>query len=126
MSPNSSVGATDFKTPKVESTGTGGGFKLFCSGVGVQYPDITNASRRIKMSEVEACAANNVAGIVEVKLGYDGIVLANSRATAAFELTLEQVFLALAKSVPRPRKARRDWSPILTGSGLISTRHCQP
>ena len=69
---------TKFKTPVVESTGSGGGLKLFCAGVGVQHPDITNASRRIKMSEVERCAKNGVAKITEVKIGYDGIVVANS------------------------------------------------
>ena len=68
---------TDFKTPKIESTGTGGGFKLFCGGIGVQHPDITNASRPIKQSEIDNCAANSVRDIVEVKIGYDGIVLAN-------------------------------------------------
>jgi phosphate transport system substrate-binding protein len=91
---------TDFKTPKIESTGTGGGFKLFCGGIGVQHPDITNASRAIKQSEIELCQSNSVTAIVEVKIGYDGIVLANSRSGRAMDLTLEQVFLALAKDVP--------------------------
>ena len=59
--------AGKFKTPKVESTGTGGGIKLFCNGVGVQHPDIANASRRIKQSEVDTCAKNGVKDIVEVK-----------------------------------------------------------
>ena len=92
--------STDFKTPVVESTGSGGGLKLFCSGVGLDTPDITNASRRIKSSEVEKCAANGVTDIVEVKVGYDGIVLANSRQAAQFSLTLKDIFLALAKDVP--------------------------
>ena len=91
---------TDFKTPKIESTGTGGGFKLFCGGIGVQHPDVTNASRPIKQSEIDDCAANGVTGIVEVKIGYDGIVMANSRAGEVMDLSLEQVFLALAKEVP--------------------------
>ena len=91
-----------FKTPKVESTGSGGGLKLFCSGVGVEHPDITNASRRIKVSEVELCAKNGVAEIIEVKIGYDGIVLANAKGAQQFELTRRQVFLALAKQVPDP------------------------
>ena len=84
----------------VESTGSGGGLKLFCAGVGVDHPDITNASRRIKTSEVERCAGNGVTGITEVKIGYDGIVLANSKATEPFSITLQQLFLALAKDVP--------------------------
>ena len=92
--------STDFKTPVVESTGSGGGLKLFCEGLGLDTPDITNASRRIKSSEVEKCAANGVTDIVEVKVGYDGIVLANSRETAQMELTLQDIFLALAKNVP--------------------------
>jgi phosphate transport system substrate-binding protein len=93
---------SNFKTPKVESTGSGGGLKLFCSGVGVEHPDITNASRRIKASEVALCARNGVAEIVEVKIGYDGIVLANAKGAQQFELTRRQVFMALAKQVPDP------------------------
>jgi phosphate transport system substrate-binding protein len=93
---------TDFKTPKIESTGTGGGFNFFCAGVGVQHPDITNASRRVKQSELDLCARNGVADIVEVKLGYDGIVIANSRTAVQFRLSLEQIYLALAKTVPDP------------------------
>ena len=91
---------TDNKTPVVESTGSGGGLKLFCAGVGVGHPDITNASRRIKSSEVERCAGNGVTDITEVKIGYDGIVLANSKETDTFSITLQQLFLALAKDVP--------------------------
>ena len=91
---------TKFKTPIVESTGSGGGLKLFCSGLGANHPDITNASRRIKASEVERCASNGINDIVEVKIGYDGIVLANSRKSAPMELGLKDVFLALAKDVP--------------------------
>lgn len=90
-----------FKTPVVEATGTGGGLKLFCAGLGVAYPDIANASRRIKESELEICAENGVGAIVEVKIGFDGIVIANSRQVPRFELTLRQLFLALAKDVPR-------------------------
>ncbi len=93
----------DLKTPKVESTGTGGGFKLFCSGIGVQHPDITNASRAIKASEFDACTRNGVTEIVEVKIGYDGIVLANARSAPEFTLTTREIFLALAREVPDPR-----------------------
>ena len=91
---------TGHKTPVVESTGSGGGLKLFCGGVGVDHPDVTNASRRIKSSEVERCAENGVTDITEVKIGYDGIVLANSKATEPFSITLRQLYLALAKDVP--------------------------
>ncbi len=93
---------SDFKTPKIEATGSGGGLKLFCAGVGVEHPDIANASRRIKSSEVEDCAANGVADVVEVKVGYDGIVLASSRKEAQISLSRRDIFLALAKEVPNP------------------------
>ena len=98
---------TKFKTPKVESTGSGGGLKLFCAGVGVEHPDITNASRRIKKSEFETCQKNGVKDIVEVKIGYDGIAMANSKKTAPMELTLRDVFLALAKEIPDPSGAEK-------------------
>lgn len=94
---------TNFKSPKVESTGTGGGMKLFCGGVGVQYPDMTNASRAIKDSERELCTANGVKDIVEVLIGYDGIVIANAKAAPQFNVTRKDLFLALAKSVPNPK-----------------------
>jgi len=96
-----------FKTPKVESTGSGGGLKLFCAGVGVEHPDITNASRRIKKSEFETCQKNGVKEIVEVKIGYDGIAMANSKKAKPMELTLRDVFLALAKEVPDPSGAEK-------------------
>ncbi len=94
--------ATSYKTPKVESTGSGGGLKQFCSGIGVQHPDITNASRRILASELEQCARNGVDEVVEVKIGYDGIALANAVEAERFDLTLRQIYLALAKNVPDP------------------------
>jgi phosphate transport system substrate-binding protein len=95
--------AGSFKTPKIESTGTGGGFKLFCSGVGVQHPDMSNASRAIKASEFETCQKNGVTDIVEVKIGYDGIVVANSKKAPALKLTTKDIFMALAKEVPDPK-----------------------
>lgn len=93
---------TAFKTPKIESTGSGGGLKLFCAGVGVQHPDITNASRRIKKSECQMCADNGVNDIVEVKIGYDGIVIGNSNKVDPLKLTRKDIYLALAKQVPNP------------------------
>jgi phosphate transport system substrate-binding protein len=89
-----------FGTPLVESTGTGGGMKLFCEGVGQNFADITGASRRIKGSEWDLCQAKGVSDIVEVMIGYDGIVLANTKRAEAFDLTPQQVFLALAREVP--------------------------
>jgi len=94
--------STDFKAPKVESTGSGGGLKLFCKGVGVATPDVTNASRRIKSSEFEKCQKNGVKEIVEVLIGYDGIVLANAKGSAPMELSRKDIYLALAKLVPGP------------------------
>jgi phosphate transport system substrate-binding protein len=105
-----------FKTPVVESTGSGGGLKLFCAGIGVGHPDVANASRRIKKSEVERCAENGVTDIVEVKIGYDGIVLANARTSDRMSLSLKQLFQALAKEVPMDGKLvanpYRTWSEI--------------
>ncbi|MBW2518127.1 MAG: PstS family phosphate ABC transporter substrate-binding protein [Deltaproteobacteria bacterium] len=95
--------STSFKTPKIESTGSGGGLKLFCAGVGVEHPDITNASRRIKQSEFERCQQNGVNEIIEVKIGYDGIVMANSKKAAPMKLSRKDIFLALAKNVPDPK-----------------------
>jgi len=92
--------AGDFKTPVVESTGTGGGFKLFCGGIGADHPDASNASRAIKKSEFETCAKNGVTDIIELKIGFDGIVIANAKAGPDFTLTREQLFRALAKEVP--------------------------
>ena len=93
---------TRYKTPKIESTGSGGGFKLFSAGVGARHPDITNASRAIKKSEFERCRKNGVKGVVEIKIGYDGIVLANAKNAQTFKVSRRDIFLALAKEVPNP------------------------
>lgn len=93
---------TQQKAPKVEPTGTGGGFMEFCKGVGVTTPDIANASRAIKASEFASCQANGVKDIVEVLIGYDGIVIANSNRAPQLALSLRDIFLALAKVVPDP------------------------
>lgn len=111
---------TSFKTPVVESTGSGGGMKLFCSGVGEGTPDITNSSRRIKENEFKLCVENGVTP-VEVKIGFDGIVLANAKSGPVLEITREQIFLALAKEVPdasgtmiaNPNKTWADVDPSL-------------
>ena len=91
-----------FKTPKVESTGTGGGIKLFCNGVGVQHPDVANASRRMNANEFETCRKNGVTDIVEIKIGFDGLTVSESKKGPSFSLTRKQVYLALAKQVPDP------------------------
>lgn len=94
---------TGKKAPKVEPTGTGGGFKEFCKGVGVGTPDIANASRRIKESEFKACQEAGVKDVVEVFIGYDGIVIANSKKAEPMVLSRRDIFLALAKVVPDPK-----------------------
>lgn len=116
-----------FKTPKVESTGSGGGLKLFCAGVGVDHPDIANSSRAIKQSEVDSCAANGVTDIVEVKIGYDGIVIANAIGGQAVDLSRADIFKALAKEVPgkadgelleNPYKTWADVNPALPAARI--------
>ena len=93
----------NFKMPKVESIGTGGGFKLFCSGVGPQYIDIVNASRAIRKRELEGCVKAGVTDIIAVKIGYDGIALAYSRKNMQkLDLSLKELYLALAKRIPDP------------------------
>lgn len=88
------------KTPVVESTGTGGGMKLFCAGVGEAHPDITNASRAMKKGEFDECQKNGVKDIVEVKVGIDGLTIAQSKSGKPMKATMAQVFLALAEQVP--------------------------
>ncbi len=118
--------STKFSTPKIESTGSGGGFKLFCAGVGVANPDISNASRRIKKSEFDKCQENGVKEIVEVKIGYDGIVFANSKKSELMKLSRKDIFLALAKQVPgpdgklinNPYKTWKDVNPALPATKI--------
>ena len=90
---------TEYKTPIVEQTGSGGGMKLFCAGYGKQHPDITNASRRIKSKEFKKCSDAGVK-IVEIKVGYDGIVLANSKKSNIVKLSTRDIYMALAEKVP--------------------------
>ena len=105
---------TKFKTPKIESTGSGGGLKLFCAGVGAQHPDITNASRAIKKSEIDMCKKNGVKEIVEVKVGYDGIVLASSKKAPQMKISRKDLFLALVKEVPTAKDGELKANPYLT------------
>src|SRR5215213_10059924 len=85
-------------TSIIESTGTGAGMKLFCAGVGERFPDVENASRRMKASEAKACAANGVTQITEIQVGLDGIALATSKATPVANLTTREIYMALAKT----------------------------
>lgn len=86
--------------PVVESTGSGGGFKLFCGGIGSEFPDIVDSSRQITGSETAICAANSVQDISEIKIGYDGIVMLGSRDAPAMSLSARQLYLALARTIP--------------------------
>ncbi|GHC31728.1 PstS family phosphate ABC transporter substrate-binding protein [Aidingimonas halophila] len=92
---------TEYPTPVIESTGSGGGIRLFCEGVGEGTPDITNASRRMKPSELEGCMENGVEDVTEAMIGYDGIAFAQSSENDAVDLTREQIFLAVAAQVPQ-------------------------
>ena len=110
--------STKFKTPVVESTGSGGGLKIFCQGIGPSHVDITNASRRIKAKEVKKCADNGITKITEVKVGYDGIVIANSKSAPQIEIDRKHIWLALGKNVmvngsivPNPHKTWKDVDP---------------
>lgn len=101
-----------FKPPIIESTGTGAGMKLFCAGVGAQYPDIENASRRIKASEAAACKANGVTNVIEIKVGIDGIVLGQSKKVKGFNVTPRDVYAALAATpFGKPNKAKT-WKDV--------------
>ncbi len=95
--------ATRFSIPIVETTGTGGGFKAFCGGVGPDEPSISNASRRIKPSEIGLCREAGVTELVEVKIGFDGIVLANAKGGLDFDFTKEEIYRALADELPDGR-----------------------
>lgn len=107
---------TDMSTPVVESTGSGGGFKLFCSGVGENTPDFTNASRPMKASELEMCQNNGVDDITEIVVGYDGIVVGQKAGEPPLNLSREQLTLAVAARVPQDGKLvdnpYRKWSDI--------------
>jgi len=112
--------STKFKTPVVESTGSGGGLKIFCQGIGPRYVDITNASRRIKGKEIKKCAENGITEITEVKIGYDGIVIANSKNSQQMKIDRKHIWLALGKNVmidgkiiANPHKTWKDIDPSL-------------
>jgi phosphate transport system substrate-binding protein len=116
-----------FKTPRVESTGTGGGFAIFCRGLGGELPDIANASRQIKKSEFDTCVTNGVTDIVEIKLGFDGIVIASAKSGTKIALTKYEVYQALAKElysaetktfVPNPNTNWNQINPALPNTKI--------
>lgn len=118
--------STGFKAPKIEATGSGGGLKLFCKGVGAATPDITNSSRRIKQSEYDQCMENGVTEIIEVLVGFDGIAIANAKSAPVFALTLRDLYMALAKDIPgpdgklipNPNKTWKDVNPALPATDI--------
>ncbi|HEU5285782.1 MAG TPA: substrate-binding domain-containing protein [Sphingomicrobium sp.] len=99
-------------TPIIESTGTGAGFKLFCAGVGARFPDVSNASRRIKASEAKLCAANGVKQVTEIQIGVDGLAAATAKSSALNSLTQRDIYLAIAKTpFGKPNKAKT-WKDV--------------
>lgn len=99
---------TSYKTPIVESTGSGGGLKLFCAGIGTHHPDIANASREINDKEKNLCEQNGVTEMTEAKVGYDGIVIANAKPGPDFRVSIAELVVALAENGPKPRR----WSEV--------------
>lgn len=98
--------------PVIESTGTGGGMKLFCAGVGERFPDIANASRRMKASEAKLCAANGVSKITEIQIGLDGVALATARATPLGGITQRDLYMAIAATpYGKPNRAKT-WKDV--------------
>ncbi len=102
----------DRKAPVIESTGSGGGFKKFCEGVGPEFPDITDASRRITKSEFTACQNASVGEILEIPIGLDGIAIAQSNSGPKFRLTLEDLYLALAANPKGKPNASKTWHDV--------------
>ena len=102
----------DFKSPLVESTGTGGGIQLFCAGIGANTPDIANASRRMKASEFAECQANGVNEIVEIQIGLDGIAFASAQGGIQMNLTPEIVYKALAANPHGKPQTARTWADV--------------
>jgi phosphate transport system substrate-binding protein len=99
-------------TPIIESTGTGAGFKLFCAGVGERFPDISNASRRMKAKEAQQCASNGVKDVTEIQIGLDGVALATARGTPISGISQRDLYLALAKTpFGKPNRART-WKDV--------------
>jgi phosphate transport system substrate-binding protein len=101
-----------FKAPIVESTGTGSGLKLFCAGVGPAHPDMTNASRRIKASEVAMCKQNGVSKIIEIQVGLDGLAIAHAKSAPAFNLTTREIYMAVSAAPWGKKQTAKTWKDI--------------
>jgi phosphate transport system substrate-binding protein len=111
-----------FKPPVVESTGTGAGIKLFCTGVGTQFPDVVNASRRMKKSEYDNCAANGVKNVIEVQVGVDGLVFAESGKAKPMDLTREDIYKALAAKPFGKDQTAKTWADVNPALPAIAIR----
>ncbi|MDG1532622.1 MAG: substrate-binding domain-containing protein [Paracoccaceae bacterium] len=122
------VNSTGSPSPIVESTGTGGGMKIFCGGIGEKFPDVTGASRAMKSSEYELCQTNGVTDISEALIGFDGLSMAVSRdSDVEWNLSLEDIYLALAAQVPvdgewldNPHKTWADVNPDLPSIEILA------
>ena len=112
MAENFARSNTGFASPIIESTGTGGGIQLFCSGVGADTPDIANASRRMKASEFQECQANGVTEITEIQVGLDGIAFASAQGGIDMNLTPEIVYRALAARPYGQQQTAKTWRDV--------------
>ncbi len=113
---------SEFKSPIIESTGTGAGFKLFCAGLGAQHPDIANASRRMKKSEYDDCARNGVKDVIEIQVGLDGVAFAEAKGGPGIDLTQADVYKALAANPfgkPNTSKTWKDVNPALPAIPIL-------
>ncbi|MCR9129499.1 MAG: substrate-binding domain-containing protein [Alphaproteobacteria bacterium] len=108
---------TEYPTPVVESTGTGGGMNLFCAGVGLSFPDMTGASRGMKASEYQLCQDNGVTAITEIPIGFDGIIVGNASQSEAMDIAKEDLFLALVARTPMPIDAAGE--PLVREDGRL-------
>ena len=111
-----------FKSPIIESTGTGAGMKLFCAGVGVQHPDVENASRRMKKSEYDDCAKNGVKDVIEIQVGLDGIAFAEAKGGLGLALTVTDIYKALAANPfgkPNTAKSWHDVNPAFPAEPIL-------
>ena len=112
VSENFSRNNPEYLAPIVEATGTGGGIKLFCAGLGSRFPDVVNASRRMKESELHDCAKNGATSVVEIQVGIDGVVLAQGKGGPVFDLTLRDVYAALAAEPFGRKQTARTWKDV--------------
>ena len=119
---------TDYPTPVVESGGSSAGLKRFCQGVGTEHTDVANASRKIREKEIKACAENGVTDIIEVRIGYDGIVFASQKTGPAYTaFTQSDIFNALAPKVmvngelvDNPHTKWSDFNPGLPAEDILA------